>query len=51
MSGQLGNTTSTVQNLEIVSVDVERNLLLIKGAVPGPKKGIVTVKESVKINK
>jgi len=51
MSGQLGNTTSTVQNLEIVSVDVERNLLLIKGAVPGPKKGIVTVKESVKITK
>ena len=51
MSGQLGNTTSTVQNLEIVTVDVERNLLLIKGAVPGPKKGIVTVKESVKTTK
>lgn len=51
MSGQLGNTTSTVQNLEIVSVDVERNLLLIKGAVPGPKKGVVTVKESVKTRK
>jgi len=51
MSGQLGNATSTVQNLEIVSVDVERNLLLIKGAVPGPKKGIVTVKESVKTTK
>ena len=48
MSGQMGNETSTVQNLEIVSVDVERNLLLIKGAVPGPKKGIVSVKESVK---
>lgn len=51
MSGQYGNTTSTVQNLEIVSVDVERNLLLIKGAVPGPKKGVVTVKESVKTTK
>jgi len=51
MSGQLGNTTSTVQNLEIVSVDVERNLLLIKGAIPGPKKGVVTVKESVKAQK
>lgn len=48
MSGQLGNETSTVQKLEIVSVDVERNLLLIKGAIPGPKKGIVTVRESVK---
>jgi large subunit ribosomal protein L3 len=51
MSGQLGNTTSTVQNLEIVSVDVERNLLLIKGAIPGPKKGVVTVKEAVKAAK
>jgi large subunit ribosomal protein L3 len=51
MSGQYGNTTSTVQNLEIVSVDVERNLLLIKGAVPGPKKGVVTVKETVKATK
>jgi len=51
MSGQLGNTTSTVQNLEVVSVDVERNLLLIKGAIPGPKKGIVTVRESVKAHK
>ena len=36
------------KNLEIVSVDVERNLLLIKGAIPGPKKGLVTVRESVK---
>lgn len=51
MSGQYGNTTSTVQNLEIVSVDVERNLLLIKGAIPGPKKGVVTVKESIKTTK
>lgn len=51
MSGQMGNVTSTIQNLEIVSVDVERNLLLIKGAVPGPKKGVVTVKESVKTTK
>jgi len=51
MSGQLGNTTSTVQNLTVVSVDVERNLLLIKGAIPGPKKGIVTVRESVKTQK
>jgi large subunit ribosomal protein L3 len=50
MSGQYGNATSTVQNLEIVSVDVDRNLLLIKGAIPGPKKGLVTVKESVKGN-
>lgn len=51
MSGQYGNERSTVQNLEVVSVDVERNLLLIKGAIPGPKKGVVTVKESVKTRK
>jgi large subunit ribosomal protein L3 len=51
MSGQMGNVTSTVQNLEIVSVDVDRNLLLIKGAIPGPKKGVVTVRETVKVQK
>jgi large subunit ribosomal protein L3 len=51
MSGQMGNVTSTVQNLEIVSVDVDRNLLLIKGAIPGPKKGVVTVSETVKVKK
>ncbi|MBN2796167.1 MAG: 50S ribosomal protein L3 [Clostridia bacterium] len=51
MSGHMGHATSTVQNLEIVSIDVERNLLLIKGAVPGPKKGLVTVTESVKTAK
>lgn len=51
MSGQMGNVNTTVQNLEIVTVDVERNLLLIKGAIPGPKKGIVTVKETIKVNK
>ncbi|MFR8290167.1 MAG: 50S ribosomal protein L3, partial [Coprococcus comes] len=38
----------TIQNLEIVRVDVENNLLLVKGAVPGPKKSLVTIKESVK---
>ena len=39
----------TVQNLEIVQVDVENNLLLIKGAVPGPRKSMVTIKETVKV--
>ena len=38
----------TVQNLEIVRVDTENNLLLVKGAVPGPKKSLVTIKETVK---
>ena len=48
MPGQYGCENVTVQNLEIVKVDVERNALLIKGAIPGPVKGIVTVKASVK---
>ena len=48
MPGQMGNKRITIQNLEIVRVDGENNLLLIKGAVPGPKKSLVTIKESVK---
>ena len=48
MPGQMGNVQVTVQNLEIVRVDTENNLLLVKGAVPGPKKSLVTIKESVK---
>ena len=48
MPGHMGHVKVTVQNLEIVRVDAEKNLLLIKGAVPGPKKSLVTIKESVK---
>ena len=48
MPGQMGNKKITIQNLEIVSVDAENNLLLVKGAVPGPKKSLVTIKETVK---
>ena len=48
MPGQMGNVRVTVQNLEIVSVDAENNLLLVKGSVPGPKKALVTIRESVK---
>ena len=48
MPGQMGNKRITIQNLEIVKVDVENNLLLVKGAVPGPKKSLVMLKESVK---
>ena len=51
MPGQMGNKQITVQNLEVVRVDVENNLLLIKGSVPGPKKCLVTVKETVKAEK
>ncbi|MBS3994522.1 MAG: 50S ribosomal protein L3 [Alkaliphilus sp.] len=47
-AGRMGNEQITVQNIEVVRVDVDRNLLLIKGAIPGPKKGIVTIRETVK---
>jgi len=48
MPGQMGGKKVTIQNLEIVKVDVENNLILVKGAVPGPKKCLVTLKETVK---
>lgn len=48
MAGQYGNTKSTVQNLVVVRVDAERNLLLVKGAVPGSINGDVVVRPSVK---
>ena len=44
----MGSVKITTQNLEVVRVDAENNLLLIKGAVPGPKKSLVTIKETVK---
>jgi len=48
MPGQMGGKRITIQNLEVVRVDVEKNIILVKGAVPGPKKSLVTIKESVK---
>lgn len=48
MSGQWGNEKVTIQNLTVARVDSARNLLLIKGAVPGAKGGIVVIKESIK---
>lgn len=48
MPGHLGHVKTTVQNLEIVKVDLENNLLLIKGSIPGPKKSFVVVKQAVK---
>lgn len=51
MAGRMGNEQVTVQNLDIVKVDAERNLLLIKGAVPGPKKGRLVIKKAVKATK
>lgn len=51
MAGHMGHETVTVQNLEIVRVDAERNIVLVKGAVPGPRGGFVTFKKTVKNNK
>ncbi len=51
MPGHMGAKQITIQNLEIVKVDAENNLLLVKGAVPGPKKALVTIKETVKSGK
>jgi len=48
MSGQMGNVRRTIQNLEVVRVDSERNLLLIKGAVPGHRGGRVIVRPAIK---
>lgn len=48
MMGRMGNETVTVQNLEIVRIDVDNNLILIKGGIPGPKKGLVSIKTTVK---
>jgi large subunit ribosomal protein L3 len=48
MPGQYGNERVTIQNIEVVKVDAARNVLLIKGAIPGPKGGIVTVTNTVK---
>jgi large subunit ribosomal protein L3 len=51
MAGRMGNERVTVQNLELIRVDAERNLLLVKGAIPGPKGGLVVVQEAVKASK
>lgn len=48
MPGQMGAVKVTVQNLEIVRIDAEDNIILVKGAIPGPKKSTVVLKESVK---
>ena len=48
MPGHMGHVKVTIQNLEVVRVDADKNLLLIKGAVPGPKKALVTIKETTR---
>ena len=51
LAGHMGSVTVTVQNLEVVRVDAEKNLILVKGAKPGPKGSMVTIKEAVKSSK
>ncbi len=51
MSGHMGNVKQTVQNLEVVKVDMDRNLVLVRGSVPGAKGGKVIVKPAVKVNR
>ena len=50
MAGRWGNERVTVQNLKVVKVDAERNLILVKGAIPGSKGSLVSVKSAVKVN-
>ena len=51
MPGHMGSKKITVQNLEVVKVDTDNNLILVKGAVPGPKKSLVTIRETVKVER
>ncbi|MCL2539974.1 MAG: 50S ribosomal protein L3 [Firmicutes bacterium] len=48
MAGRYGGTKVTVQNLEVVRVDTERSLILLKGAVPGPRNSVVTIRNAIK---
>ncbi|MBD3183530.1 50S ribosomal protein L3 [Candidatus Poribacteria bacterium] len=50
MAGRMGGEKVTVQNLEVLKVDPERNLLVVKGSVPGPNKGFLMIKKAAKIN-
>ena len=50
LPGHMGTLTVTIQNLEVVAVDIENNVILIKGNIPGPKKGLVIIKSAVKAN-
>ena len=49
MPGHMGSKKVTIKNLEVVRVDAEKNLLLVKGSVPGPKKSLITIKETTKV--
>lgn len=51
LAGHMGSVKVTIQNLEVVRVDAEKNLILVKGAIPGPKGSVVTIKEAIKASK
>ena len=51
LAGHMGSVKVTVQNLEVVKVDADKNLILVKGAIPGAKGSVVTIKEAVKSSK
>ncbi|BEP30127.1 50S ribosomal protein L3 [Helicovermis profundi] len=51
MAGKMGNEKVTIQNLEVVKVDADKNLLLIKGAIPGPKGGLLRIQKAIKASK
>ncbi len=48
LPGQMGSETKTVQNLEVVNVNTEKGLILVKGSIPGPRKGLVVVRSAIK---
>ena len=50
LPGQMGGERVTIQNLEIVAVNAEDNVILIKGNVPGPKKSLLEIKQAIKAN-
>lgn len=51
MAGQMGNARATVRNLEVLQIDADDNLLIVKGAVPGPKGGLVIIRRAKKVSK
>ncbi len=51
MAGQMGGTQVTVRSLDIVSIDKDRNLLLVKGPVPGPNQGVLFIRDAKRLNR
>jgi large subunit ribosomal protein L3 len=49
MAGQMGNERVTTQNLKVVEIRPEQNLILLRGAVPGPKNGLVMIRKGIKV--